>query len=68
MPDAELRASIFEHPLPAAEPGETAADTRRHRREAADGNPSLAAYRAGGSAQLGGGAALGMDGPPLSGL
>jgi hypothetical protein len=68
MPDAELRASIFEHPLPAAEPGESAADTRRHRREAADGNPSLAAYRAGGAAQLGGGSVLGMGGDAGTGF
>jgi hypothetical protein len=62
MPDAALRSSIFEHPLPTVERGADAEDTRRRRRDAADGNPSLAAYRTGGPAQLGGGSVLGMGG------
>jgi hypothetical protein len=62
MPDADLRASILEHPLPTVERGAGAMDTRQRRRDAADGNPSLAAYRTGGPAQLGGGSVLGMGG------
>jgi hypothetical protein len=62
MPDAALRSSIFEHPLPEVERGAGPADTRRRRRDAADGDPSLAAYRTGGPAQLGGWSFTGMDG------
>ena len=68
MPDAALRASIFEHPLPTVERGADPEDTRRRRREAADGDPSLAAYRTGGPAQLGGWSLTGMGGDAGGGL
>ena len=60
MPDADLRASIFERPLPPIPPAERGAATRRRRRIAEDGDPSLAAYRTRGAAGYGG--AAGFDG------
>jgi len=60
MPDADLRASIFERPLPPLPPAERGAELRRRRREAMDGDPSIAAYRTGGATGIGG--ALGMGG------
>ena len=61
MPDADLRASIFERPLPPLPPAERGAATRRRRRIAEDGDPSLAAYRTRNTAAGYGGAA-GFDG------
>jgi len=60
MPDADLRASIFERPLPPLPPAERGAATRRRRQIAEDGDPSLAAHRARGAS--GYGAAAGFDG------
>jgi hypothetical protein len=60
MPDADLQPSIFERPLPPLPPAERGADVRRRRRDAMDGDPSMAAYRTGGAAGIGG--AIGMGG------
>lgn len=54
MPDADLRASIFERPLPPVPPAERGTATRRRRRIAEDGDPSLAAYRTRGATAYGG--------------
>jgi hypothetical protein len=60
MPDADLRASIFERPLPPLPPAERGADVRRRHRHSLDSDPTIAAYRTGGAAGIGG--AIGMGG------
>jgi hypothetical protein len=60
MPDADLRTSIFERPLAPLPSAERGADLGRRRRDAMDGDPSIAAYRTGGAAGIGG--AIGFGG------
>ena len=55
MPDARLRAAIFERPAP---PPVATGGLRRRRREAEDGDPALAAHRT--QIALGGAAGLGF--------
>jgi hypothetical protein len=60
MPDAALRASIFEHPLPTVEPRARGAEERRRRQDVLDGDPTAAAYATRNAIGLGG--AIGFGG------
>jgi hypothetical protein len=60
MPDADLRASIFEHPLPTVEPRARGAEERRRRQDVLDGDPAAAAYATRNAIGMGG--AIGFGG------
>jgi hypothetical protein len=54
MPDADLRAAIFERPLPPLPPSDQGSAFRRRIRMAEEADPSLAAHRTRGTLGYGG--------------